>query len=322
MLSFGNAGRAASVPAPIADYGEFPPAETAFGIAAGPDGNVWFTQPLVKRVGKITTAGVVTTYAVPTPPGGIIAGPDGNLWVTLPEASTIARITPSGSISTFALGRAGLMDIFRGPDNDVWFVEWPPLRLGRIASSGHVRERELPSVTEAFSFFGRPGADPGVAVGPDGNLWFGDSLGNKILQLAVDGTLKSFPLPKSNDTHAFAFGGIVAGPDGNLWFTEQAAKKIGRMSVTGAVIEYSLPTPNSVPLWIAVGPDKNLWFTESGGKIGRITPSGSITEFGLPPGAQPGFLVTGPDGSVWFTELRAKIGKITPQGLVTEFSLI
>ena len=36
-------------------------------------------------------------------------------------------------------------------------------------------------------------------------------------------------------------------------------------------------------LGITTGPDGNLWFTEFGaGKIGRITPSGSITEFPIP----------------------------------------
>ena len=41
-----------------------------------------------------------------------------------------------------------------------------------------------------------------------------------------------------------------------------------------------MPTAGSRPFGITTGPDGNLWFTEYGGdKIGRITPSGTITEF-------------------------------------------
>jgi streptogramin lyase len=46
---------------------------------------------------------------------------------------------------------------------------------------------------------------------------------------------------------------------------------------------FRIPTSGSDPISIATGPDHNLWFTENvRNKIGRITPSGTITEFGLP----------------------------------------
>jgi streptogramin lyase len=61
-------------------------------------------------------------------------------------------------------------------------------------------------------------------------------------------------------------------------------------------------------------------------KIGRITPSGTISEFPLPPSNQPGSIMlvfgitTGPDGNLWFTE-SGKIGRITPSGTISEFLL-
>src|SRR4249919_764973 len=72
------------------------------GIAAGPDGNVWFTEYSGNRIGRITPAGVITEFPVPTPdsqPNGIIAGPDKNLWFTELAGNKIARITPSGGIT-------------------------------------------------------------------------------------------------------------------------------------------------------------------------------------------------------------------------------
>src|ERR1035438_6429510 len=55
-------------------------------ITAGPDGALWFTETVANKIGRITTAGVVTEYAIPTamPAGcascgsyGITAGSDG-----------------------------------------------------------------------------------------------------------------------------------------------------------------------------------------------------------------------------------------------------
>jgi virginiamycin B lyase len=71
-----------------------------------------------------------------------------------------------------------------------------------------------------------------------------------------------------------------------------------------------------------VGPDGAVWFVERpAGKIGRLTPDGTITEFPLPdPDSVPNVIVPGPDGALWFTELRAdKIGRLTPEGALTEF---
>ena len=85
-------------------------------------------------------------------------------------------------------------------------------------------------------------------------------------------------------------------------------------------------SPNHGPAGITRGPDGNLWFTEvdamNGNQIGRITPTGQITEFstGITPGSQPFDITAGPDGNLWFTETADRIGRITPTGQVTEFT--
>ena len=61
---------------------------------------------------------------------------------------------------------------------------------------------------------------------------------------------------------------------------------------------------HGTPEDIALGPDGNLWFTEyQGFAIGRLTTSGTLTEFNL--GQQgygyPDDIVAGPDGNLWFT---------------------
>jgi streptogramin lyase len=146
--------------------------------------------------------------------------------------------------------------------------------------------------------------------------------------LAID----EYPIP----TPASKPGGISLGPDGALWFTEEAhtANKIGRVSTGGVVSEFGglspapLPTTSLTetgPTEITLGPDGNLWFTEIGNnKIGRITPTGVVTEFSVPGAtpSRPDGIVAGPDDRLWFTQSNSsQIGAITTTGVVDEYPL-
>ncbi len=88
------------------------------------------------------------------------------------------------------------------------------------------------------------------------------------------------------------------------------------------ICEFSIPT-NGNPVDITSGPDGNLWFVEfNGDKIGKITPSGTVTEYTIPTSnTSPEGITSGPDGNLWFTEQygASQIGKITPSGTFTEY---
>ena len=116
-------------------------------ITSGPDGNLWFTEPALGRVGRITTAGVITEFSVGITAGepyGITAAPDGNVWFTEVRRSplgtttgipTIARITPAGVITEFSKGISTDAMPFKnttGPDGRMWFTEGPGNRVGRM----------------------------------------------------------------------------------------------------------------------------------------------------------------------------------------------
>jgi hypothetical protein len=83
----------------------------------------------------------------------------------------------------------------------------------------------------------------------------------------------------------------------------------------GQITEFSSGlVPGSSPGWIAAGPDGNLWFTDylnsETSAIGRITPSGQITEFSLHPGAYPIGIAVGQHGDLWFADMSGAIGRI------------
>lgn len=66
-------------------------------IITGPDGNIWFAEWWGHNIGKITTAGVITEYAVPTTGtiNNITSSPDGKLWFTVLIVSHKFCWTPS-----------------------------------------------------------------------------------------------------------------------------------------------------------------------------------------------------------------------------------
>ena len=82
-----------------------PTADSApYGIAAGPDGNLWFTEISGNNIGRITPAGTSPSSPIPTAdsaPYGIAAGPDGNLWFTEISGNNIGRITPAGDVTEY-----------------------------------------------------------------------------------------------------------------------------------------------------------------------------------------------------------------------------
>jgi streptogramin lyase len=91
------------------------------------------------------------------------------------------------------------------------------------------------------------------------------------------------------------------------------------------IAEFPLPTAGAHPIDIAAGPDGNVWFDETtAGKIGRITPTGTITEFSVPSdGLQLTGVTGGPDGNIWFCQSSSttgvnKIDKMTPAGAISE----
>jgi virginiamycin B lyase len=100
------------------------------GCAAGPDGNLWFTENVGNRIGRITPAGVITEFEAGISPDarlfGIAAGPDGNLWFTEQLGNQIGRIKPNGAVTEFFVCLSFNADpsgITAGPDGNMWFAE-------------------------------------------------------------------------------------------------------------------------------------------------------------------------------------------------------
>jgi YD repeat-containing protein len=290
-----------------------PTGSAPFGVAAGPDSKVWFTNQKTEKVGKVTPAGAITEYASNTHgyednPEGITTGPDGNLWYveSFSHSKAVFRMTTSGTVTEFPLTRAEpwCVGITTGPDGNLWFTEQKTGYIGKMSTAGTVlAEYKLPS-----------GSEPrGITAGPDGNLWFAEYGTKKIGKITTSGTITEYARSAKPEN-------IAAGPDGNLWFTEYSASafmteisasKINKITTSGTVTEYALPS-DSGPRGITAGSDGNLWFTEFGtDKIGMITTSGTITEYPLASLSDPIGIASGPEGNIWYANSgKSTIGKI------------
>jgi streptogramin lyase len=289
----------------ITEYA-LPAGSTPFSITDGPDGALWFTEGEGSKLGRITTAGTVTEYAVKNGMVGITSGLDGDLWAANDRGS-IWKITTQGGLTEYPLTTSNTLGIAAGPDGKLWFTNSDKI-IGKITTSGEITDYTLTSAEE----------EPRrITAGPKGEsaLWFtngycGYNSPGKcaISKITTSGAVSEYTLS------SFAPWGITVGPDGNLWFAGSffSEAKIGKITPGGVITEYTLSQAIN-PLEITAGPDGNLWFTEEGGKIGRITTAGEVTEYRLSQESKPRGITVGPDDNIWFTEEGTnKIGKITP----------
>src|SRR5438105_550152 len=213
------------------------------------------------------------------------------------------------------------------------------------------------TITE-FNNSNRPGiiqnssSDPlGLAVGPDGNLWFTDAGEN------LQATGGAAAPPKQIGRFHLADGSLSFNPaadwfpngepgsvpvaltnsgDNNLWFANSgtSANDVGAINAQGGnplgvKDPFGVGIPASTITDITLGPDNNLWFTMFGsGNIGRIGRDGTnLTALKLPGGRSavqpvtttvtqhPQAITAGPDGNLWFTIQQSRtIGVMTTGG--------
>jgi len=265
-------------------------------ITPGLDGALWYTISN-GTIGRITTAGSFTEFAIPTAnssPQGITSGPDGALWFTEMRANQIGRITVAGVITEFALTTAnsGPLGIAAGPDGALWFTQFNGNQIGRITTSG--------AVTEYGNSFGTEPA--GITAGPDGAMWFTEYI--QIGRISTSGAISSWSVPSTSGSAQ----SITTGPDGALWFAGGGSYHVGRITTSGSVSGYA--TFGLDPLAIATGPDGALWFTDSySNSIGRVTTAGAVSDYLAPPANFLNLGTTGiaggPNGTLWYTESGA-----------------
>jgi streptogramin lyase len=245
-----------------------------YEIATGPDGNLWFTEFYSGQIGTINlSTHVITEFSVGVSAGpqNLVSGPDGNIWFTDPPSNKVGVMTTSGQVTEFTVpapnGAPSGTQVYpqgitKGSDNKLWFTTGNTDEIGSInPTTKAISLYPIPS--SSFSTNGgKPTDNPqSITTGPDGKLWFTETLGNRVgtLDPTNPTAISEFTIPTANSLPEV----ITTGPDGNLWFAEFGANKIGTINPSSHVFtEYTVFGPGANnPFWLTLGPDNNVWFT-------------------------------------------------------------
>jgi virginiamycin B lyase len=265
---------------------------------------------------------VSAEYMDPTPegfPNDIVQGSDGAMWFT--DGVKLGRITTTGSITGYTTVGAPGGGIITGPDGALWFTEFGERQYGRISpADGTVSEYALVPAPAATLTVAR------LAFGSDGLLYITDDGSNPGVYAVVPATgtiVKKY-------VFASKPAGIVAGPDNNIWVG--LAGSVARISLLDGLV--STFATNGQVVQLTAGTDGNVWFTDDIGKIGNVTPAGTVTEYAVPQYARSPYghtygIVAAPDGTYWFTyghmtsfpNYTCRLGHSTATGTITSYEI-
>jgi streptogramin lyase len=256
---------------------------------------------------------------MPLPEGievaGIARGPGGDLWLG-GGLGRFVRVTPAGRVSTVDVPdlQAVPYALVSGIRHGLWFLEESNRYggatyatesvVGHLDAAGKFSEVRLPSdlVPQELS------------AGADGSVWVSCSdysHSGEIDRIGPGETVRRYPGVEA--------GVVLAGAGGGAWFAE-SGPRIGHIAPDGRIRTFPVPLGGSVQ-GLTLGPGGDVWFTHGPRRnrpsaIGRITPSGRITEY-TARGNFFGSIITGPEGNLWYTaSLSHRIGRITPRGKV------
>ena len=143
------------------------------GIAAGPDGALWFTNNGSNSIGRITTNGVVAYYTDPAgtinEPKGIVSAPGGapDMWFMNGNGSVgkIATGSATPAITSYSdpvHPFSGSDGITVGPDGNLWSCNTDSNSISRITPAGAITTFSDATI----------GAPDEITSGPDGAIWF------------------------------------------------------------------------------------------------------------------------------------------------------
>jgi streptogramin lyase len=285
----------------------------AIASTTGPNASIYFTLSSAGQLGvskPSDPSGAPTTWdflshgaVLPSTAGIAVDG--ANLWLTAPagnelleiaEGSSSPSLTTTVPVSPSNLGFQNFdSTIITGPGGILYFTEATTNAGGAVTASA------IGSYNPTTGTFGQillPTSGgvqkpSGLALGPDGNIWFTESVPNAggtgfvsssvgVIDLANSNAISEFPTPAASEP-----SGITAGPDGNVWFTEKAAGAIGFVNVSGLsnpsayTLGASIPIPttgqsggilnNPAPVGIIAGAAGQVWFADASGAIGLVT---------------------------------------------------
>jgi len=202
------------------------------GVAAGADGNVWFTEDgaSVGVVGNYSPAHVLTEYTITTPasaaPAGIATGPAGTMWFC-----DNSPITGTGEIDSVTLSSGAINKIVSLSTNcsnvtmqsdglALWALSTTANQVFRVPTTS-----PYTPITVALS-----GTPVSMAAGADNAIYITETGGATGWVARISNTAAAPYTPNEIVVpHGFPTG-IALGADGRMWYGENSVNMIGALS--------------------------------------------------------------------------------------------
>jgi virginiamycin B lyase len=298
---------------------------TPWGITAGPDGKVWFTDSTSNQVQSLTPGA-----STPNPPINVGSSPEGivsaagQLWFTETGANAIGRINPTtgqylGHIPV-PTPNSGPQSITYDPANGlIYFTEGLAGKIGSLnPATGAISDNITLSNSASTPI------PNGITYSPaDHKIWFVEQVAKAIgVYDPANPTSSVAPIYLAGASASPVPTAMTLGSDGNLWIAETGSGQFQSYNPASGTFSqaYSLPASSGNGgariNGITSGPDGNIYFTVGRFSVGQIdwfnpsilaaagsnysqdisflnTPNGASAPFGIAPG---------PDGNVWFVE--------------------
>lgn len=260
----------------------------------------YFSRPGTIQKSQYTTE--YFTGSKESTPNSIAVDSRGNVWFALQNKSAIAELNPStGSIKQFHLpiGNKSITTWGMVIDNQrklVWFTEQVTNSIWSFNMTDHKFTAYHLKTTGALPF--------GIALDPQGNVWFTEFFGDKIGEITTSGVLSEIQIPASGYLEASA---VFAAPSGKIWFTLPGINSTASY-FKGSFTIQNLTSLVNIPVGIAIDSSGNLWLTQHGPSfISEFNPtthyfktiSTSIPPLGT---SLPYFSYVNSNGDVWFNE--------------------
>lgn len=258
----------------VIDAGAWASFKEPVGIAVDASGNVFISDKNSHKIKKITSDGVVTTFAGTGEPGevngpgagatfqrpaGLVIDASGNIYVADDHNNVIRKITPQGEVSTFA--GEGSSDSTNGP-------------------------------RETASFF----QPRGVAVDALGNVYVADTRNHKIRKIATDGMVSTLAGGVQGDADGTGGDASFSSPEGiavdaagNVIVADRVNNKIKKITQSGVVTTMAGSTGGFAdgplasalfnrPTGLTIDAPGNIYVGDAGNnRIRKITPQGIVS---------------------------------------------
>lgn len=258
-------------------------------------GNLWFTEIQGNKIGFFnTTSHVFVENTIPTigaNPYGITLAPGGQIWFTENATNKLGAFNPTVNgtitITEHTITNVGPHLLTVDSQGNVWFTEGFLGEIGKlIPSTGQDIEYQVsvgvcPTPTPTPSTTPTPCAGTHISsiqVDSSGNVWFDDSLDNRIGVLNPStSTYNAISLITPTDLNPHPHDGFLLDGNGNVWVSEQFGFMLDKIptslitptatpSPTTTITTTPSPTPTPPPGPVA--PVSKTWYFAEG-RVGK-----------------------------------------------------